>query len=115
MAIISCIDCGKNVSSRSPVCPYCGFQRDEVAEERLRELSRRKLRDRIYHLKMISYLALSLLLGAFGWYLMEANTTQLQFASSTGPFVLFAVGFVCYCIVRVYLYKAKAALRKLGF
>lgn len=113
MAIISCPSCNKPISSRTSLCPYCGFERGEVAEEQLQELRRRKLRDRIYHLKMLSYAALTILLIAFGWYVME--TSGFQYRSPAGPYLLFAVGGVCYSVVRIYLYKYKSALRKLGF
>jgi hypothetical protein len=95
------------------LCPYCGFQRGEVAEEQLKEFKRRKLRDRIYHLKMASYAALTLLIVAFGWYLSEFSDTQYR--PSAGPYALFAIGAVCYLVIRVYLYKSKAALRKFGY
>ena len=113
MPIISCPKCDKNISSHSVLCPYCGFQRGEVAEEQLIEFRRRKLRDRIYHLKMTSYAALALLISACGWYLLDAPT--LQKSPSIGPFVLFIAGGLGYLVIRIYLYKAKAALRKLSF
>ena len=112
MAIIPCLKCDKNISSHSMLCPYCGFQRGEVAEEQLTEFRRRKLRDRIYHLKMSSYAALALLVTAFGWYLLD--TTTLQETPSIGPFVLCSAGVMGYLVIRVFLYKANAALRKLG-
>jgi len=112
MAIISCPDCNKNISSHTMLCPYCGFQRGEVAEEQLKEFRRRKLRDRIYRLKMTSYAALALLIAAFGWFLVD--TENLQRMSSIGPYVLFSVGSLCYLVIRLYLYRAKAALRKLS-
>jgi hypothetical protein len=113
MAIISCPDCEKNISSHSAVCPYCGFERDEEAEDKLREFRRRKLRDHIYRLKMSSYLALTLLIVSFGWYLME--TSGFKYKSSVAPYVLFTIGAVSYLVIRIYLYKFKAALRKLNF
>lgn len=94
------------------LCPYCGFQRGEVSTEQLREFSRRKLRDRIYHLKMTSYAALFLLIAAFGWYLVD--TSGLQRMPSIGPYLLFFVGALCYLVIRVFLFKSKAALRKLN-
>jgi hypothetical protein len=94
------------------LCPYCGFQRGEVAEKQLKEFHRRKLRDRIYHLKMSSYAALFLLIVAFGWFLTA--TSSFQQLSSKGPYILFGAGASCYLVIRVYLHKAKAALRKLG-
>jgi len=113
MAIISCPSCDKPISSHTSLCPYCGFERGEVSEEQLKELRRRKLRDHIYRLKMASYGALTFLLAAFGWYLAESD--GLQFRPSAGPYVLFTVGAACYLVIRAYLYKNKAALKKLGF
>jgi len=112
MAIISCPDCDKNISSHTKLCPYCGFQRGEVAEEQLIEFRRRKLRDRIYHLKMTSYAALMLLIVAFGWYMVD--TSGFQYRSSIGPFILFVLGAVSYLTIRIYLYQFKVALRKLS-
>lgn len=112
MAIVSCPACEKNISSHTLVCPYCDFRRDAVAEERHRELRRRDLRDRIYHLKMASYAALALLIAALGWYLAESP--DLKGKPPVGSYVLFTVGTVCYLLVRVYLHKFKAALKKLG-
>ena len=112
MTIISCPVCNKYISSHTLLCSYCGFQRGEVSEEQLKEFQRRKLRDRIYHLKMTSYAALALLIAAFGWFLVDAS--NLQPMSSIGPYVLFFVGGLCYLVVRVYLYNLKAALRKLS-
>jgi hypothetical protein len=111
MAIIACPSCEKLISNRTMLCPYCGFQQGEVAEEDLKEFRRRKLRDRIYHLKMSSYAALTLLIAAFGWYL---HVTQwFQFQSSVGPYILFAVGALSYLVIRVFLFRSKMALRRL--
>ena len=112
MAIISCPRCDKNISTHTKLCPYCGFERGEVAEEQLKEFQRRKLRDRVYHLKMASYAALLLLVVAFGWFLV--GTSNLQHMPSIGPYILFIVGAFCYLVIRIYLYKAKVALRKLS-
>jgi len=112
MAIISCPQCEKLISSHTALCPYCGFQRGEVSEAQLKEFQRRKLRDRIYHLKMSSYAALALLVAAFGWFLLD--TANLQHMPSNGPYILFCVGSLCYLVIRVYLYKTRTALRKMG-
>ena len=77
----------------------------------MKEFRRRKLRDRIYHLKMSSYVALTALLVAFGWYV--ADTSGFQTPSSTGPYLLFAASGLCYAVIRAYLYKARADLRKI--
>jgi hypothetical protein len=112
MAIIACPGCDKNISSRTKLCPHCGFQRGEVTEEELKEFRRRKLRDRIYHLKMTSYAALTLLIAAFGWYMKD--TQGFQYQSSSGPYILFSVGAVCYLVIRIFLFKNKADLKKLS-
>lgn len=112
MAIVNCPKCDKHISSRTMVCPYCGFQRDEVAEQELKEFRRRKLRDRVYHLKMASYAALTLLVASFGWYLVD--TTSFQHRASAGPYVLFTIGAAIYLVIRVYLYKSRSALKKAG-
>lgn len=111
MAIIKCPKCDSRISSQIRLCPQCSFQRGEVDEEELRELRRRKLRDRVYHLKMGSYGVLTLLLAAFGWYWVETGSFQHQ--SSTGPYVLFSIAAVAYFVVRIYLFKSKVALRKI--
>lgn len=112
MAIISCPDCEKLISSHTTLCPYCGFKRGAVDEGRLIEFRRRKIRDRIYHLKMASYAALALLIAAFAWYLVD--TSSFQQRASMGPYILFFTGALFYLVIRLYLYKFKAALRKLN-
>lgn len=113
MAIVNCPKCDSKISSRTTLCPYCGFLRGEAAEEALQEFRRRKLRDRVYHLKMTSYAALTLLLAAFAWYL--ADMSGFRERALMGPYVLSTIGAVGYLIARVYLYKSKVALKKIGF
>ena len=112
MAIISCPNCDKSISTRTMLCPYCGFQRGEVAEEELKEFRRRKIRDRIYRLKMVSYLALTFLAAAFGWHMVD--TSGFQHRASAGPYILFTIGAAFYLVIRVYLFMAKSALKKVG-
>jgi len=112
MAIIACPSCDKSISSRTMLCPYCGFERGEVAEEALKESRRRKIRDRIYRLKMLSYAALTVLVAAFGWYMVDSS--GFQHRASIGPYVLFTIGASCYLVIRVYLFMAKSALKKIG-
>ena len=112
MALGQCPNCDKKISSQIMLCPHCGFQRSEVDEEELKEFRRRKLRDRVYHLKMASYAALTLLVAAFGWY--WAETGNFQYQSSMGPYLLFSLGAVIYLVIRVFLFKNKTALRKMN-
>ena len=63
MSIILCPECGKQISSQSPICRYCGHQAGEVTEEDLLIFQARKLRDLIYRLNMISYLVITVFLA----------------------------------------------------
>lgn len=107
-----CPACDQNVPSKADVCPNCGLTLDEVNETRIIEQRRRRLRDSIYHYRMGSYLALALLIAAFGWFLIASDS--LTAAPSNGPYILFATGAVIYLIIRLFLFKCKFALRKLS-
>lgn len=111
MPLINCPNCNRNISDVTAMCPYCGFRRGEVSDERARELRRRMLRDRIYHLSMISYAAIALFLAAFGWYWWEsAGFLKLP---TSGPVALVALSSVGYLSVRVLLFRARRMLRRL--
>ena len=110
MAIINCPNCSKKTSEISSRCPHCGFDREQEGEERQRELMRRKLRDRVYHLNMTSYGVISVFLAAFGWYWWETDSFQNQ--SSYGPLILLAFAAVAYLLIRFLLFKARRLLKK---
>lgn len=116
MAIIACPECGKKISSRAPICSFCGFQRGEVSEEDLQVFRARRLRDRIYHLNMASYLAITLFVGGFGWYWWDSR--GFVEAPSIGPFVLMGLAAVAYLVVRALLFRCrqqrKALMREFG-
>lgn len=107
-----CSACDQDVPSKADVCPNCGLKLDEPNETRIIEQRRRKLRDNIYHYRMSSYLALALLIAAFGWFLVGSG--NLTAPPSSGPYILFAIGAVIYLVIRVLLFKCKFALRKLS-
>ena len=111
MAIVNCAKCDNNISSLTKVCPNCGFECGEVAEEALKLDRRRKIKDIIYRLKMASYVALTLLLGAFAWYMTD--TGGFQYRASVGPYVLFTIGAAVYVVVRVLLFRFDSALKKM--
>ncbi len=113
MAIIACPGCGKRISSISPLCPHCGFERGEVDDEQVSEFRRRQLRERIYRLKMASYVAITLMLAGFGWYWFGGGVFEGQTATR-GPVILVALGAVAYVLVRVLLFNARRALRQLA-
>ena len=86
-----------------PICTQCGFQTGDVSEEQMRIFLIRKLRDRIYHLKMISYVVISALVVAFGWYWWDSEGFINQ--SSIGPFILMSIAAVVYVVVRALLFR----------
>jgi len=113
MAIVNCPNCDKPISGMTTVCPYCEFERGENAEDQLKESRRRKIRDQIYRLKMASYAALTLVLVAFGWYMTASAGFEQR--ASVGPYILFTIGAVIYLLIRVLLFKAALALKKIRY
>lgn len=109
--IVNCPNCRKPMSSKAPLCPNCGFERGEVSDEQLQEIARRRLRDRIYRLKMASYGAITLLLAAAGWYFYE--NADLEMTPSPGPMALVAVGAVAYLLTRGLLFVARREYKRL--
>ncbi len=110
MAIINCPGCGNKTSEISSRCPHCGFERGQVDDEHQLELRRRALRDRVYHLNMTSYAAITVFLAAFGWYWWDTSGYQRQ--SSYGPIILLVLGTVAYLAIRVLLFRARKQLKK---
>ena len=105
MSIIPCAECGKKVSSLTPVCPHCGHQSGDVSDEDLAIFRARQLRDRIYRLNMTSYLVITVFLGGFGWYWWDsAGFSQ---ASSAGAFILMAIAAIAYLAVRALIFRAR--------
>ena len=116
MAIIACPECDKKISSHAPICSHCGFQLGDVSEEQFEVFRTRKLRDRIYHLNMISYAVITVFLAAFGWYWWDSGGFERQ--SSAGPFILMGLATVAYLSVRVVLFRNRQrqkVLRKKEF
>jgi hypothetical protein len=116
MAIIACPECGKKISSHAPICSHCGFQMEEASAEQLAVFRARRLRDKIYHLNMISYAVITAFVAAFGWYWWDSGGFEHQ--SSTGPFILMGFAAVAYLSIRVLLFRKRQqqkALRKKNF
>lgn len=105
MAIIACPECGKKVSSRAAICSHCGYQLTAATEEDLRIFRARKLRDRIYHLNMLSYAMITLFVAGFGWYWWA--TGGFIEPSPRGPFVLMALAALGYLVVRAMLFRSR--------
>lgn len=105
MAITACPECGKNVSSKSVICPHCGFELGDVTEEDREIFLARKLRDKIYRLNMLSYLVISVFVAAFGWYWYASR--GFTEPSQVGPFILMGISAVAYMLVRGFLFQAR--------
>ncbi len=103
MAIIACPECGKKISSHAPICNHCGSRMGDVSAEQIEKFRARKLRDRIYHLNMISYAVITAFVAAFGWYWWDSGGFEHQ--SSAGPFILMGLAAVAYLYVRVLLFR----------
>lgn len=112
MAIINCPGCGKKTTELSSKCPHCGFERGEETNERAAELKRRELRDHVYHLKMISYVVITVFLAAFGWYWWD--TGGFLNRSSNGPIIVLALTAMAYLAIRVLLFRSRKSLKQLG-
>ncbi|NIM71483.1 MAG: hypothetical protein GTN86_12800 [Xanthomonadales bacterium] len=112
MAIINCPECGQKISSVAAMCPHCGLARGELSEEQVVEFKRRKLRDRVYHLNMLSYAMISIFLAAFGWYWWDTEGFQRE--ASAGPVYLLGLGMLAYVAVRILLMQARRQLRLLA-
>ena len=111
MAIIACPECGKKISSHAPICTHCGFQIGDVSEEQLEIFRGRKLRDKIYHLNMTSYVVITVFVAAFAWYWW--NSGGFEHPSSAGPFILMGLAAVAYLFVRVLLFRDRHRYKKL--
>ncbi len=111
MAIIACPECGKKISSHAPICTHCGFQIGDVSEEQLEVFRGRKLRDKIYHLNMTSYVVITVFVAAFAWYWWDSG--GFEHPSSAGPFILMGLAAVAYLFVRVLLFRNRHRYKKL--
>ncbi len=111
MAIVACPECSKKISSHAPICSHCGFQMGEISAEQLNEFRARKLRDRIYHLNMISYAVITVFVAAFGWYWSDSG--GFEHGSSTVPFILMGIAAVAYLFIRVLLLRTGHRQRRL--
>lgn len=112
MAIVRCPNCSRRISSQAPLCAHCGFARGELSPEEQQEFERRRLRDRLYHLKMFSYVAMTLMIAGFGWYWWASD--GFQQAMTAGPAALLGVGVIAYLVVRVLLFTNGRRLRALN-
>lgn len=77
----------------------------------MQEYARRRLRDRIYHLKMASYTCITIMVAAFGWYWWESG--DFSRPPSSIAVVMLSIGTLGYVVVRALLFRARRQYRKL--
>lgn len=114
MPIIDCPRCGKQISSLAPICDHCGYSDGKASAEDIRRYRERSIRDRLYKLGMTSYVAMTLVIAAFGWYWLATGSFQHPPATN-GPYYLMMIGALSYLIVRVLIFQARSrrkAIRK---
>ena len=105
MAIIACPECKKKISSKAAICSWCGHQMGEVTEQDIEVYEARRLRDRIYRLNMVSYLVITVFVGAFAWYWWQSG--GFVEPPTAGPLILMVVAAVAYLVVRGLLFRAR--------
>ena len=108
MALIKCPACRVKMSSVAKVCPKCGFSHDKEAQidpEQVKLFQRRQFRDRMFHLRMFSYVAMSITMaGALPmlWDYIRGieESDPIVMLEHWGIYAI-SVGFILYVVIRV--------------
>ncbi len=119
MALVKCPVCRTRMSSLAKVCPKCGFSHEgeqEIDEEQAALYKKRQFGQRIYLLKMLSYVAMSIaMIGAIPmlWAYIKGleqgdNVVLLEHWGVN----LVGLGFVIYLFVRAAIIIARKNYRK---
>src|SRR5690554_6646546 len=103
MALVKCPVCRTRMSSLAPVCPKCGFSHDgeqKIDPEQADLYKKRQFGQRIYQLKMLSYVAMSIaMIGAIPmiWAYIQGleQGHQVVLLEHWGSYLV-GVGFVLY-------------------
>lgn len=107
MALVKCPVCRTRMSSLAKVCPKCGFSHEGeqiIDEEQAALYKKRQYGQRIYQLKMLSYVAMSIaMIGAIPmlWdYIKGLEQGDNVVLLEHWGVYLVALGFVMYLFVR---------------
>ena len=113
MALTICPSCQNKISSKAENCSKCGFSMVDNFDEidRLNKQKYRRYRDRMYKLKMLSFVAMALsLAGVIPMIWDYIKSIDYGFNASVlnhwGVNLVFA-GFVMYVLVRIAMLKVK--------
>ncbi|MCX7552900.1 hypothetical protein OS175_03325 [Marinicella sp. S1101] len=110
MALINCPACRTKISSVAKVCPSCGYSKDPEAQadpEQIKLFQRRLFRDRMYKLRMFSYVAMTItMIGALPmlWDYIKGieSAVPIVLLDHWGIYAI-AVGFIMYVAIRVFM------------
>lgn len=95
MALITCVECGKRVSSKHRVCPHCDEPLGELTPEEIALRHRRRHRRLIYRARMTTYAGMTLvILGFIIWYM--TGVRGLALPPSSAAMLPVGIGFVVY-------------------
>lgn len=115
MALINCPSCRIKMSSVAEACPKCGFalkKEGKADPEEVKLFLKRQLRDRMYRLKMISYVAMSIaMFGALPmlWdYIKGLETNQVVVLKEHWGIYAVGAGFLLYVIIRSLMIYTKS-------
>lgn len=118
MALINCPACRTKISSVAKVCPKCGYSKDAKAEadpEQVKLFQRRIFRDRMYKLRMFSYVAMSItMVGALPmlWdYIQGIEQGETVILLKHWGIYAIALGFIMYMTLRFFMLKVKRNYR----
>jgi len=107
MALVNCPACRTRISSLAKVCPACGFSFDKEATidpEQVKLFQKRQFRQRMYQLRMFSYVAMTItMIGAIPmlWDYIQGveNAEPIVLMEHWGVYAV-AIGFLMYLGIR---------------
>ena len=106
MPLISCPDCGHQVSDRAPSCPSCGAPISGAREDKVLGTPVETIQETSKHLK--KNVAISTTIMVFGFILLVPSICSTSESSSTSP-VLF-IGLLITIVGLAWLLYTKAQI-----
>ena len=100
------------MSSNAAFCSRCGYTEGEMSEEQMQVMHSRRLRERIYHLSMVSYAVISVFVGGFGWFWWSSG--GFEHRPGSGPFILMTITAIAYLVVRGLLFRCRQQRKELA-
>lgn len=95
MAIVRCPACHHRMSSLARVCPACHEPVGTVDESELEKIALRRWRDRLYHARNLTYVAMTLIvIGLVVWWVQPPSGLALPIGPV--PSTLLAAGLLAY-------------------